>query len=143
MVFFEPTKAFIDYLRKLSLGRGIIDVGAGCGLLSSVLANAGFKVLAIDIIPRDQAYHPVALLDATEMQFPAHCLPVMARPCHSEWIDKTIDNALRHASQFLYVGLERNFATDLGELAGKYKLTYEQFEAGNDGETAVLIEKRT
>lgn len=139
-VFFEPTEEFFDYLMRTYTGRPIVDVGAGAGWLSKQLHARGYKVLAIDIFPRDNPLYPVAPLDATTMQFPKYSFPIMARPCHSEWIENAVNNAMRTVNQFLYVGLEKNFSDDLSELT-KYKLTYESFIAGKEDERCVLIEK--
>ncbi len=142
LVFFEPTDEFIQFLKTFADGRPIIDVGAGCGLLAKRIHDEGMKVLAIDIIDRTEPVHPVHNLDATAMTFPAGCLPVMARPCHSEWIEETVRNAMQHLTQFIYVGLPRNFGKDLGPLRRHYQLRVQKgFVAGKDGELVVCIYK--
>lgn len=141
LVFFEPTLEFIQYLKRVANNLPIIDVGAGAGFLSRTLHDSGFKVLAIDILERDEPLYDIALLDATIMQFPAACVPVMARPCHNCWVQDTIDNAMQSVPFMLYVGLERNFDGDLYGLSDRYSLTTEPFVAGADGEQVVRISK--
>ncbi len=142
-VFFNPTQEFISYLRQTANDLPLIDVGAGVGYLSRVLAANGFKVLAIDIYERDELLYGVVPLDATTMEFPSNCIPVMARPCHGEWVTQAIDNAMKYAQFMLYVGLPKNFDCDLWELYGRYQLTFESFQAGEDGEIVVRISKPT
>ena len=139
LIFFEPTEAFIEFLTRTSPCRQIVDVGAGTGFLSATLSNRGFKCLAIDIIERDEPFYPVHMLDATVMQFPPACVPIMARPCHNEWVVETIRNALTTCGLFLYVGLEHNVFDDLGDLGGKYNMHMENFIAGKEDEIVIKI----
>lgn len=142
LIWFEPTAEFIAFVVKQADGRPVVDVGAGAGLLSKTLSKAGLKVLAIDLIERACPLFPVNQLDATTMTFPVPSLPIIARPCHSEWIERAIHNAMRRLTQFLYVGLKKNFATDLGPLRKHYQVRIQRsFVAGKDGELAVFIYK--
>lgn len=141
IVFFEPSDDFIAYLKETVPNRKVVDVGAGAGYLSRVLHGHGFKVLAIDILERDDPLYPVAMLDATEMEFPKGVTPIIARPCHSEWIELAINNAMKAADFVLYVGLEHNFSQDLGAITKRFSLTTEPFIAGNDGERVVRINR--
>lgn len=142
IVFFEPTDDFIKFLKTMADGRPIVEVGAGCGLLAKRIHDDGMKVLAVDIIERVDPLHRVYTLDATTMTFPPGVLPVMARPCHSEWIERTVENAMQHLTQFIYVGVKRNFAQDLGPLRRRYQIrVQDSFVAGLDGERAVCIYK--
>ncbi len=138
-VFFDPTDEFIEFVKQQADGRPIVDVGAGSGYLSSKLVAQGMKVLAIDIWIRDVLLHPVHELDSTIMEFPVPSYPIVARPCHSDWIEQSVDNAMQKLTQFLYVGLERNFEQDLEPLRSRYKLRAQKFKAGLDGERAVCI----
>lgn len=139
LIFFEPTDEFLRFVVQQADGRPVVDVGAGAGLLSQKLTALGVKCLAIDILDRDDPLHPVYPLDATVMQFPPACYPIMARPCHSEWIEQTVDNAMQRLTQFLYVGLPKNFDTDFEMLRNRYHLRVQKFKAGVDGERAVCI----
>lgn len=147
IVFFEPTPEFVSYIQKLMQERklsGVIDLGSGAGFMAKTLADAGLKVLAVDLFERDEPLYPVALLDATEMDIPQNTLPIMARPCHNDWIDRAVENAMKNVSLFVYVGLEKNFVDDLSELqAMGYTLKIEAFKAGIDGERVVLITKKS
>jgi len=140
IVFFKPTPEFIQ--RVKDTGKNVVDVGAGCGFLSKQLADAGIKVLAIDNIRRERPFFQVFEFDATLLRYPQGSLPIMARPCHNEWIETAIDRAMQTVDEVWYVGLEKNFAEDLCEL-GHYDLHYDTWIAGEVGETVVRITKRT
>lgn len=142
LVFFEPTAAFIEYLERIAPNRQVIDVGAGAGFLSRTLADRGFKVLAIDIIDRVDPLYPIHLMDATEFNFPKGILPIMARPCHDDWTQVTIRNALKTTGKIIYVGLTKNFPKDLCDLHG-YRKQIQPFVAGKDGELVIEITKPT
>lgn len=139
IIFFKPTPAFVNYVKKIN--RPVVDIGAGVGFMSKVLSESGVKVYAFDSNYRDNTVYPVNYGEATTFPFPENCLPIMARPCHNEWIDYTVDNAMENNDLFLYVGLPKNFEDDLCVVKEKYKITIEAFDAGEDGEKIVRIER--
>lgn len=145
IVFFDPNDTFLCWVRDMvehgGYG-GVVDVGAGCGHLASKLAKMGLRVLAIDNVERESTIFPVQNLDATTMSYAPTMLPIMARPCHNEWIEDTVKKVFADGvKQFIYVGLEKNFADDLGELMG-FKKTFFEWEAGEEGEKVVLLERK-
>ena len=140
-VFFQPTGSFLDYVQREFSTRPLIDVGAGIGLLTKVLRDKGMKCLPIDIYERDETIVDVAPLDATEMEFPSDCVPIIARPCHGYFVAPTVRNALTRVPFVLYVGLAKNFELDLDGL-DFCKLEICLFNAGEDGEIVVKISKR-
>lgn len=140
-VFFMPEQVFFDYLEKICPQKQVVDVGSGMGFLSMLLAQRGYKVLAIDIYPREDAYYEAASFDATEIQFPANCLPLLCRPCHGGWPEVVIEHALLTTTSVLYVGLRENVISDIGIFYNKYRIEETNFPVGNDGEIAVLITK--
>lgn len=142
VVFFDPLPCFAGYVASLAPHRHVIDVGAGAGRMSRFLASNGFKVLAVDIYERDNSEFDVAPLDATIMDYPENCLPIMARPCHGQWVDDAIDRAMQSVPLMIYVGLRRNFGKDLSEVRRRYTLTFERQIVGMDGETVVKIERK-
>jgi hypothetical protein len=141
LVFFEPTEAFFKYLSDTVPHRQVIDVGAGAGFLSRELSKRGFKVLAIDLIERDEPLHPVFQVDASEFPFPKNAVPIMARPCHSDWVEETVWNALKTAPYMLYVGLEKNLVEDLGNLGPGYKWEKVLEGAGAEDEMVIKISR--
>lgn len=138
IVFFDPTPQFVRRVKKSMMN--VVDVGAGAGFLAKKLSAAGIKVLAVDIIERENPMFTVYPLDATTMQYPVGALPIMARPCHNEWIEGAINRAMETVDEFWYVGLEKNFPDDLSEL-GRYQLHFEKYKAGKDGERVVRVTK--
>ena len=143
IVFFNPNRAFIDCLLKEVENRKIVDVGAGTGHMSAVLTKEGFKVLAIDLLRRSRTKHQVVIKDATTFDYPKDSTPIMARPCHNDWVELSIRRALTTTRAFLYAGLEENIMDDLGGLyAGQYKLERILDNAGDDDELVVKITKR-
>lgn len=140
MVFFKPTQEFLDFVYYFEgEHRGIVEIGAGNGHLSKILAERGLKVLAIDIIERENSEFPVVLLDATTMSYSPLMLPIVARPCHGEWVELAIRKAFAGGvKNFIYVGLEKNFETDLPDSMGFNRRVYD-FKAGQDGEKVVLL----
>ncbi len=56
------------------------------------------------------------MLDATVMRYPEDCVILLARPCHGHFVEGVLRRAGRcNVRVVLYVGLDKNVATDLGE----------------------------
>lgn len=142
MTFFRPKENFFKYLSLHHPDKPIIDVGAGTGELSKALAARGRKVLAIDPFERDGQVWQVVPFDATTFNYPAHSLPIMARPCHGFWVESAICQALKTVPEMLYVGLSKNFKKDLGGLHDVCRFTILKTKVGEDGERIVIIKPR-
>lgn len=142
LLFFEPTESFVQYCFDSIPSRKVVDVGAGRGFLSATLAKNGFQVLAIDLFLRHDMIWPVHVFDATVLEYPASTVPIIARPCHSDWVDQVVDKALQTVDKVIYVGLEHNYAMDLGEVGLQYKCTYLNFAAGREEERVVEITRK-
>lgn len=142
ITFFEPTEAFFEYLEREFHSKPIIDVGAGTGRMAKLLSERGWKVLAIDPFERDGREWQVTPLDATSFDYPAQSLPIMARPCHGLWVDYAIRQAMKTVPAMLYVGLAKNYETDLDGLDQDFKLAYEKGTVGQEGEQIVRIDRK-
>jgi len=142
-VFFVPDPKFFDYLEAICPAKNIVDIGAGQGLVSKLLANKGFKVLAVDIIPPEDTYYEVVAMDIMDMYIPKNALPILCRPCHGDFPGDVVVHALENGvPKILYVGLTRNIERDLSGLMGIYKMEIAPFFVGKDEEIAVLISKQ-
>lgn len=141
-VFFQPNAAFTDYIKEVRGDKPIIDVGAGLGRMSKVLTDAGVPCIALDIAERDNMEYPVIRMDGLNFPFKANQLPVVARPCHGLWVKWQIHYIMERCPMMLYVGLRRNFADDLHEMAQRYKVVKLTWAAGVDGERVVEIKRK-
>ena len=104
-VFFVPTDDFLVQLMERGAGRRIIDAGAGTGRLSRQLREAGYvQVAAIDIIRRSHSETEVERVDAVSFPYRPGDLVVLARPCHGEWIEKTVRAATDAGAEVICIG---------------------------------------
>ena len=142
ITFFRPTLAFFEYLDARWRGKPVIDVGAGTGHMTKLLRERGWDVLPIDPFERDGQECHVMPIDAVGFDYPPQSLPIMARPCHGIWVDYAIRKAMESVPVMLYVGLRKNFDTDLGGLDQDFDLSTEKFKAGQDGERVVTIRRK-
>lgn len=149
--FFHPTDAFLDWLAARygeESGRYIIDVGCGTGLLLEKMIKRDIRALGIEIHPykyqdceerfgRAGAAALVMQGDATEhpiVRAPEAVL-LFARPCHSDWIVKTVKRAVRPYSPdrgALYISKPGNAECDLEGLQRVRRCV--GMEIGSDGE---------
>lgn len=136
-VFFDPLPCFPEFIKARYPNKPVVDVGAGVGRMAKTLADAGIKVLAIDIYERENPEFKVYMMDATEFLYPPQSLPILARPCHGMFVEAAITNILNQVPEMLYVGLEKNFETDLSDLP--YKQEVLPGVVGKNGEKVVVL----
>ena len=130
-VFFEPTQDFIEWINHQP-GR-IIDCGCGVGLLSSLFPD---KVFGIDLYERDCPLSKVYYgMCATEFPFNKNDIVLIARPDHSGWHYEVFKNALNNGLKVIYIGLPRNYDSDLYGTDRKLLVN----NAGQEGEQAWQI----
>ena len=134
--FFEPRQKFFKYMETFK-NDIIVDVGAGCGHVSAELEDKGFKVIAIDIHPREGTVYPVYMLDAETFDFPAGCVALIARPCHGYFVERAIHRALETAKCVLYVGKKGNVPIDIEGLP--YKMETIGTGVGKEREIMIRI----
>lgn len=118
MKFFQPTKKFCDWFVELAAGRPIIEVGCGEGHVGRALRKRGAKVIQIDVRPQRLT---ILGMDATKFKYLPNCIVLICRPCHSNWVERTVEAAAPQADLIVYVGLEQNFEYDLGEFVDSFK----------------------
>lgn len=122
-VFFRPNETFARVLRDVALARLVVDVGAGMGAASKVLAEAGFAVLAIDNNWRRNEVFPIQRADAVLFPYPAGAVVLLARPCHGTFVESVVTRAVAYgAHAVVYVGLPKNRREDLGIHARHFRL---------------------
>lgn len=129
--FFEPTEAFLTYMKTLDTP--IFDVGAGAGHVTLTLVDAGLKCAAIDMCEHANQVTNVHMADGTDFPYSPDAVVMLCRPCHGGFAEDVIQQAVTSkASVVLYVGLERNVEDDLGDLLPRFKKVAE--DVGQDGE---------
>lgn len=131
MIFFRPTKKWIDWLIGYANGRIIVDIGCGEGLLIKKLSEAGYnKVMGVDLLISDELKcdcygKGIHLLEIDTLSstfnrifssINHNMLFIFCRPCHGWWVEMTINNLPKNAD-VLYVGLEENLPRDINVLS--------------------------
>jgi len=134
--FFEPRQKFFKHMETFK-DNIVVDVGAGCGHVAAELEDKGFKVIAIDIHPREGTVYPVYMLDAETFNYPAGCVALIARPCHGYFVERAIQRALEAAKCVLYVGKKRNVPIDIEYLP--YKMEIIGTRVGKEDEVMIRI----
>ncbi len=136
MQFFRPKPGFAEWFKKMKdYAYNVYECGAGMGHASKLLADAGMNVTALDANARAGSVFKVKLDDATDFDFSSDSAVLICRPCHGDFCQAVIQNALfRRAAVIVYVGLEKNVDNDLG----KYRSYFSVGRAlvGEDGEDA-------
>jgi len=132
-LFFNPTNNFLDWAVQNLKGRPLIDCGAGIGRLSKLLKDKHLNILPIDLYARDNPETTVLLMDSTTFNFPKNSIAIIARPSRGDWIEDTINHALKTCSFVLYIGIQEHIEEDIESL--KDLLVEKVFEeAGEDNE---------
>lgn len=120
-VFFKPTPLFVRWMKTHHSGKHVCEVGCGTGGTASMLAKAGMKVTAIDLVPRTESEFDVIKADATEYAFEKDSVLLFCRPCHNGFVVKTITRGiLCGVADIVYVGLTKNLQDDLGSLHDRF-----------------------
>lgn len=131
--FFEPLPAFIGWMRRSHQDELVYDVGAGTGLCSARLCEAGLKVKAIDLYHREREHFRIEIADGTSFDYRPDSTVMLCRPSHGLFpvgtVDRAIDCGVRRV---LYVGLSRNVENDLGKYRRRFRRVLTR--AGKDGE---------
>jgi hypothetical protein len=136
MQFFIPTAAFFEALKPYQ-GKSLVEAGAGLGKVTEQAVKRGFRMRAVDIMPREGQWEHVMIIDAESMPYSASMWLLMCRPDHSGWAYDTLEIALKRGAGVFYAGLERNFEVDLGDYVGREAKRWDQ--VGEDGESLFLF----
>src|ERR1035438_8800581 len=141
--FFRPRLGFIDWLASYAGQRLIVDCGAGQGYFAKKLLDRGLNVLALDLNYRSKTYTQVVECDCTSFQFPRNSLPILARPCHGQWVMDTVEQALsdwgsRRCSAVLYISKPENLWRDI-EYSQRIQVMRRVDNAGRDHESVYEI----
>jgi hypothetical protein len=115
--YFRPTPAFIRWVKTHYGNKHICEIGAGVGHIAKALAETGLHVTALDLEPRTESEFDVIKADSTTHPFEEGSVVLLCRPCHNGFVPRTIANAIqRHIAAILYVGLRKNFKSDVGSI---------------------------
>jgi len=117
--FFTPIPIFWEYMKEVQEQYGIevfADCGTGNGDLPKEATNHKIKIAGVDIVRREgNEIMQVHIMPAHRMPFTFEFWPMACRPDHSGWVRGLLEKALQDDnSGFIYVGLRRNMAQDLG-----------------------------
>ena len=140
-IFFKPTNDFLDWMKDLSNGTGIIECGCGAGHLLKKLSEIGITILGIDLYPpQSPEFFSMAMeCDATEYDFPQNTIAIMVRPNRGEWIHNTIHQAFKTVKFFIYVGLEKHYDQDIKPLLDIYNIGKVNFTSAGQGQEKVYV----
>lgn len=133
--FFEPTEAFFKALAPFK-GKQFIDAGAGQGHVTAQARERGFKMLPVDIMPREGRVVEVLPLEAESQPYSEDLWLLICRPDHSGWAYETLRIALEAGASVFYAGLPRNFAVDLEDFQG---LEAQRWDAVGEEEEVLLL----
>lgn len=143
-VFFKPNTEFAKWLVDYAGDRMIIDAGCGQKFLLSqqLIQNGADKIVAIDPqVDYMGEYQKWRMLNDNRVDISFHVLPgtmekyktflqmdkeillIFARPCHSNWVEETLDWK-NDKVEALYITLPENLEEydDLGKWGKKAKL---------------------
>jgi hypothetical protein len=139
--FFLPNSKFGAFMSAQFDGRLIYDVGAGVGHVAKELTERGLKVIAIDIIRRQDTEFNVEMVPGSACGYRRGSVVMLCRPCHGSFIEMVFRQAVMcKAGTLVYVGKQSNVAGDLGgwRYRGKNpaRIQFKKMlsNAGKDGE---------
>lgn len=121
--FFNPSAKWIDWLAKYAGDRIVVDVGCGDGHLVQELAKRKVKVLGIDpryiwddsMSPLFNMILPMEAQKAPVLRTQANMLVLFCRPCHSGFVQETID-ILHPTAEVLYISKPCNVGEDIVDM---------------------------
>lgn len=113
--FFRPASKFWELMQWFSKNQiRIKECGAGNGY-TLVLAQAkGYNIRGYDICRRPDQDPSVILADVTKLHWESDESPLICRPDHGGWVSKVVNNARAAGRPSFYIGLSRNYVTDIG-----------------------------
>lgn len=122
MVFFRPTKKWIQWLIEYADNRIIVDVGCGEGELLKQLSKAGCdRWIGVDLYIREDLREyfkgecvyllEINTIESTLLSKLDQCLFLFCRPCHGGFVMLTLFNLPANA-EVLYVGKPGNLYYD-------------------------------
>lgn len=113
--FFRPTPKFWELMDWFAANKiRIKECGSGNGH-TLVLAQAkGYNIRGYDLCKRPDQDPSVIIADATQLRWESDESPLICRPDHSGWTAEVVNNARAAGRPSFYVGLSRNYMTDIG-----------------------------
>jgi len=105
------------------------------------LKDKHLNILPIDLYARDNPEATVLIYDSTSFKFPKNSIAIIARPNRGDWIEDTINHALKTCSYVLYIGIQEHVEEDIESLKNlKVEKVFEN--AGDDEEIVYKISSR-
>lgn len=140
--FFTPKEKFWTLISEIMKKHDLtmlVDCGTGNGELPIESRDCGIKMVGIDIIQREgNSLVDVHLIPAHRMPYDQKIWPLVCRPDHSGWARGVLEKAHESGSGFIYVGLRRNFAQDLGDyMVSSLSESYD--EVGEENEEMLIF----
>lgn len=115
--FFEPLPLFWTTLQQFPVK--FVECGSGSGHLLDMAASKKVDLVGFDLFHRDDQSPLVVHGDARHLQWEPTRWPLICRPDHSGWAFEVLAKAIRQGAGGIYVGLPRNYHTDLEGLRTK------------------------
>lgn len=119
--FFTPTQAFWE-LMLVGLGgaeraRVFLELGAGTGETAEEAQAMGLLWSGCDVRAGCEAQmRGVHRMNALTIPIKEGSVVLACRPDHSGWVSRALERALDEGATAIYVGLDRNYEGDLGDL---------------------------
>lgn len=141
--FFKPTATFWEHLKKVQADNEImmfIDCGTGNGELpTEARENHDIKMAGCDIAKRQgNTVSEAQIMPAHHMPFNHEVWAMTCRPDHGGWARALLEKCQAESSGFIYVGLRKNMAFDLGDHMMETPFdTYE--DCGEEGEQMLVF----
>ena len=142
--FLKPKKLFWASLKDIKKSNNLlmfIDCGTGNGdIPKEASQDHNIKMGGCDIVKREGwRKNPcmVQIIPAHRMPMTPTIWPIVCRPDHSGWVRGLLEKALEENAGFIYTGLRKNMAQDLGEwmLKPHTKIT----DVGEDNEEMLIF----
>lgn len=137
MVFCQVNQRLVKLVWSLIPdNKKIVDCGCGRALFQSMCDSKSNMVISIDIFPPDDSYAQVYPMDSISFPWYPDLIPMFIRPCHSDFVHRTLCNAFNNGCQkAIYIGLHKNLLVDLRPDEKIYKiLPYNKKWKGRDKE---------
>lgn len=139
LTWFTPTKVFWQRLAPHKHEIQFVDAGCGVGNLTRAALKRGYKMLPVDLVPRDGQIETVLQRDAVRMGYGPMCWPMICRPDHSGWVYDCVDAALYQRATAFYVSLPHNKDRDLDDYVEH--IVEEIPDVGVEGETMYVLKR--
>ncbi len=138
-VFFTPTERFWECITPWITHHRIelVDCGCGMGILIEKAKQRKLKIRGVDYVKRPGQHKEVERTNVTDLSWSDTKWPLICRPSHDGWCEDVIRKAQDDGAMSIYVGLPKNYETDIGMF--QTKKVFGSKPVGVEGEQLYLI----